>query len=133
MQSVHAEELVWCVVVFVCGGEREEDGIEAHVALEEFGDGHGAAHAYEQRVDAVDRVQGGIGRLEGEMIGRDAGKGSKTLESVTAYLDNRPGLSFRVNGTQRGPWRIPTECSAEMERKLSKQDIERVLATMRTK
>lgn len=64
---------------------------------------------------------------------RTDGKGSKTLESVTAYLDNRPGLSFRVNGTQRGPWRIPTECSAEMERKLSKQDIERVLATMRTK
>ena len=46
VQPVHAEELVGRVEVFVGRGEREEDGVEPHVALEQLGDRHRAAHAH---------------------------------------------------------------------------------------
>src|SRR5438876_2934141 len=71
VQPVHAEELVGCVEVLVRRGEREEDRVESHVALEQLRDWHRAAHAHYERPHAVRRMQSRICRLQREVVYRD--------------------------------------------------------------
>src|SRR3954470_2876079 len=71
VQAVHAEELVGGMEVFVGRRKREEDGIEAHVTLEQLRYRYRAAHPHDDRLHAVGRVQRRAGGFQPEVIGTD--------------------------------------------------------------
>lgn len=61
------------------------------------------------------------------LLDKSEGKpGMLTRESVSVYMSEKPSLSFRIGSEKGTPWRIPTECRADMEKVLSAEEITRV-------
>jgi hypothetical protein len=61
------------------------------------------------------------------LLDKSEGKpGMLTRESVSVYMNEKPSLSFRIASQKGMPWRIPTECKADMEKVLSAEEITRV-------